>query len=253
MNAATQGFFPSTARTSADACEIPTEAVSIVVSTTVVRAHSKGWLITYPPLASRPNAATLNWNQGTTHANTARVALGADRQNAVYRYGGFGNGDAVINVVGAFVPADSATSGRFVSAPVPQRLLDTRDEDGIAVGPDTAVRIPLPPGVPTDASALAINPQRLGDTRAETYPLYPDGTVEISLPDRAGQPAAVAIPTKGTTAPPRSTHSTTTSSDSMPQTTTTSSQWSGASSCATHRSGCTRTASTSIGTGAWQR
>jgi hypothetical protein len=268
---------PSTARISADACEIPTEAVSIVVSTTIVRAHSKGWLITYPSGAPRPNAATLNWNKGTTRANTATVALGADRHIAVYRDGGFGNGDAVIDVVGAFVPADSATSGRFVSAPVPERLLDTRDEDGTAVGPDTAVRVPLPPGVPTDASALAINltvvetrsngffttyaagserptasvlnadragqfraaativpvtedgfevytnagahlivdmtgwftgesavdstdglfvainPQRLRDTRAETYPLYPDGTVEISIPDRAGQPAAVAI------------------------------------------------------------
>lgn len=274
------GFLPidtSTARISADACGIPPEAVSIVVSATIVRADSKGWLVAYPSGAARPNAATLNWNQGTTRANTATVALGADRHIAVYRNGGFGNGDAIIDVVGAFIPADTATSGRFVSAPIAERLLDSRDNEGPPVGPDTALRIPLPDGVPADASALAINltavetrsngffstyaagsdrpvasvlnadragqsraaativpvnedgfevytkagahliidmtgwftgesaadsadglfvainPRRLRDTRLETYPVYPDGTIEVPLPDSAGQPGAVAI------------------------------------------------------------
>jgi hypothetical protein len=274
------GFLPvdaSTARISADACGIPLEALSIVVSATIVRADTKGWLVAYPSGATRPNAATLNWNKETTRANTATVALGSDRHIAVFRNGGFGNGDAVIDVVGAFVPATTATSGRFVSAATAERLLDTRENDGAPVGPDATVRIPLPDGVPTDATALAINvtvvetrssgffsvyaagsdrplasvlnadragqfraaativpvnqdgfeiytkagshviidmtgwftgegavesadglfvainPRRLHDTRPETYPLYRNGTIEVPLPDSAGQPAAVAI------------------------------------------------------------
>jgi hypothetical protein len=268
---------PYTARVSTSACRIPDGAAAIVVSATIVRPQQKGWLVAYPAGASRPTAATLNWNAGTTRANTATVRVGDGNLIEVYRKDGFGRGGVVIDVVGAFVPAESATSGRLVVPDTAQRLLDTRNDSGSPLGPNSIVRVPLPTGVPADAVALAVNltvvdtrsngfftlfpagssrpeasvlnadrqgqiraaativpvtqdgfdlyamagahvivdmtgwftgesaedsddglfvpavPDRLRDTRPETAPIYPDGTISVPLPARAGQPAAVAF------------------------------------------------------------
>ena len=268
---------PYTARVSTSTCGIPDTAVAIVVSTTVVRPQQKGWLVAYPAGASRPTAATLNWNAGTTRANTATITVGDGRMIEVYRKDGFGRGGVVIDVVGAFVPADTSTSGRLVVDGTAQRILDTREDPGTPVAPESTIRIPLPEGIPADAVALAINvtvagtagngfvtvfpagaplpmasvlnadrrgqtraaativpvspdgfdlyakagahvvvdmtgwftgesaeesgdglfvpavPARLRDTRPEPAPIYPDGTIAVSLPSRTNRPAAVAV------------------------------------------------------------
>ncbi len=108
------GVNPYTARVSTSACGIPDGAVAIVVSTTIVRPQQKGWLVAYPAGSNRPTAATLNWNAGTTRANTATVTVGDGDMIEIYRKDGFGRGSVVIDVVGAFVPAETATSGRLV-------------------------------------------------------------------------------------------------------------------------------------------
>lgn len=166
----------TTARIDLAACPIPDGTVSIVVSTTIVNARSRGWLVAYPSGAPVPTATTLNWNAGSTRANTATVALGADGHIAIRRKGSFGDGAVLVDVVGAFVPADSATAGRFEAAPAAQRLLDTRTNGGAALSADTSVTLPLPDGVPQDAVALSVN-LTVVDTKARGFfSLYPAGT-----------------------------------------------------------------------------
>ena len=167
---------PYTAQVSTSACGIPDDATAIVVSTTIVRPQQKGWLVAYPTGTTRPTAATLNWNAGTTRANTATVTIGNDDKIEIYRQDGFGRGSVVIDVVGAFVPTDVATSGRLVVLDTAQRILDSRDNSGNALGPDSTVRVPLPDGVPTDAIALAVNLTVTGTRSNGFFTLFPAGT-----------------------------------------------------------------------------
>ncbi len=186
----------STARVSTAACGIPAGSSAIVVSTTIVRPQQKGWLVAYPAGSARPNAATLNWNAGTTRANTATVRVGDGEMIEIYRKDGFGRGGVVIDVVGAFVPADTATSGRLVVPGTAQRLLDTRDGGGSPLGPDSIIRIPLPDGVPDDALALAVN-LTVVDTRSNGFfTVFPAGSplpeASVLNADRRGQNRAAA-------------------------------------------------------------
>lgn len=193
------GFVPidaNTARVSTAACGIPADAAAVVVSTTIVRPQQKGWLVAYPAGTSRPTAATLNWNPGTTRANSATVTIGAGRMIEVYRKDGFGRGGVVIDVVGAFVPAASATSGRLVVAETAQRILDTRVDPGAKVAPDSTIRIPLPEGVPEDVVALAINVTVAGTRSNGFVSVFPAGSplpvASVLNADRAGQTRAAA-------------------------------------------------------------
>lgn len=187
---------PYTARISTAACGIPAEATAIVVSTAIVRPQRKGWLVAYPAGSTRPSAATLNWNAGTTRANTATVRVGDGAAIEVYRIDGYGNGSVVLDVVGAFVPATIATNGRLVVVETAQRLLDTRDGGGNRLGPGSTVRVPLPDGVPADATALAVN-LTVAQTRSNGFfTLFPAGSplpeASVLNADRANQTRAAA-------------------------------------------------------------
>ncbi len=187
---------PYTARISTVACGVPDDAVAIVVSTTIVRPQQKGWLVAYPAGAVRPTAATLNWNAGITRANTSTVTIGDDGMVEIYRKDGFGRGGVVIDVVGAFVPAETATSGRFVAAV--DRTADPRHtrRTGTPVGAESTTRIPLPDGVPDDAVALAINVTVVGTSSNGFFTVFPAGSplpeASVLNADRRGQTRAAS-------------------------------------------------------------
>lgn len=164
------GFVAIDDRTSSvtvDRCEIPSTATAIVATTTIVRATRSGWLVAYPGGSARPDAATLNWSSGMTRGNAATIAVGPDRTIEVFRSDGAGNGHLVIDVVGAFVPAETSQRGRFEAGDEGTRLLDTRSADTPPSGPTTH-RVPLPADVPSGVDALAIT-FTLVDTTAPTY------------------------------------------------------------------------------------
>ncbi|MFK7917445.1 MAG: SGNH/GDSL hydrolase family protein [Ilumatobacter sp.] len=193
----------STARIDAAACNIPDDAVSIVISATIVNPRRRGWLVAYPSGAPVPTAATLNWNARTTRANSATVALGADRHIAIHRTGSFGDGSVLVDVVGAFVPADTATAGRFEVAPTAERLVDTRTGTATPMEAGASIRIPLPDSVPTDAVALAVNLTAVDTAARGFFSLYPAGTerpeASVLNADSPGQTRAAAtiVPVNG--------------------------------------------------------
>ena len=77
-----------------------------------------------------------------------------------------------------------------------RRILDTRDESGSPLGPDSTVRIPLPDGVPTDAMALAMNLTVVGARSNGFFTLFPAGSelpeASVLNADRSGQTRAAA-------------------------------------------------------------
>jgi hypothetical protein len=186
-----------TARIGLDTCGLPTDAAAIVVTATIVNDAGRGFLTLYPASSTRPNAANLNWDPGITRGNTATVAVSAAGVD-VFKSNGFASGHVVVDVVGAFVPATEATSGRFVAPAAPRRLVDTRGGPAPASG--DALRIPVPDGVDADATALAITVTAVKSSGRGFFTAYPAGTdrPEASLlnVDRAGQfrAAATVVP-----------------------------------------------------------
>ncbi|MBI5088289.1 MAG: L,D-transpeptidase [Actinobacteria bacterium] len=135
----------------ADRCGVPGDAVAAAISVTVVGTAGAGFLTVWPADQPQPLASTVTWSQpGDTRANGAVIQLSAAGSISI-----FANAptDVVVDVSGAFVPGDSARSGRFVPI-TPARLLDTRTTS--RPGPATSVTVPRPAGVPADAIALAV-------------------------------------------------------------------------------------------------
>jgi hypothetical protein len=164
-----------TLRLSVDGCAIPNDATAVLATTTIVRPARTGWLVAYPTGTSTPTAATLNWAAGATRGNTTAITVGDDRLVDVRRSDGFGAGDLVIDVVGAFVPATGATRGRLVPVEA-MRLLDTRERATGRLDADASTRIPLPDGVPADADAVAITVTAIDPTRRAFVTAYGAGT-----------------------------------------------------------------------------
>ena len=84
-------------------------------------------------------------------ANSAIVALSADGAIDLYSSSAV---QVIVDVTGVFVPvAGNVSSGRFVAVP-PSRLVDTRRTADRRSGD---LVVPIPPGVPSDATALAVS------------------------------------------------------------------------------------------------
>jgi hypothetical protein len=67
------------------------------------------------------------------------------------------SGAIIVDVTGAFVPAPTATSGRYIAV-TPTRVLDTRTGGGVPLaGGASTVLDATTAGVPADAAAVAVN------------------------------------------------------------------------------------------------
>jgi len=97
-------------------------------------------------------------------------------------------------VAGAFVPTLSARAGRFI-ATASQRAYDSRTS-GKKFAPGSSFTLPLPSGVPPDATAMAVNVTVTDSAGAGFVTEFPAGaqrpTSSILNMDGAGQTRAVA-------------------------------------------------------------
>lgn len=193
---------PLTRRVDLGTCDIPGDATAIVATTTVISATTSGWSVGYPAGSARPNAATLNWSRGMTRGNSSTITVGPDFAIDVFRSDGFDSGHLALDVVGAFLPAESATRGRFVPATEAQRVLDTRGERPLPAA--TSRQIPLPASVPAGVDALAITVTVVSTTGPTFLTAYPAGSerplASLLNADGAGQvrSAATIVPVNDT-------------------------------------------------------
>jgi hypothetical protein len=155
-------------------CGVPQDAVAAAIGMIAVEAHGAGFVTAWPSGLARPTASNLNFAPGNTVANSAVVQLGPTGTIDVYL-----SADAalVVDVTAAFVDAGAAaSSGRFVPID-PARLLDTR-RDGRRGDSDLAVG--LPPGVPADATALAVTVTAVDAAEPGFLTAFPAG---VTRPD----------------------------------------------------------------------
>ncbi|MEK7422637.1 MAG: SGNH/GDSL hydrolase family protein [Actinomycetota bacterium] len=132
-------------------CGLPAGAVALVLSVTVTAPSRPGFVAVWPAGATPTATSALNFEGGETRANGAIVATGV---NGAIVISASADAHLVVDVTGAFTAAERSRAGRFVPTP-PTRLVDTR-VSGSRRPAGSTIRIPLPAGVPSDATALAI-------------------------------------------------------------------------------------------------
>ena len=135
---------------------VPAAATAVMLNVTATRSLGNGYLQVFPTgRAGVDTSSTLNLDfAGQTIPNGAFAPLGDGGKISIYTT--FPT-DILIDVFGYFVPAASATAGRFVPL-TPTRILDTR----INLGWTAPVPIP-PPATPPPATPTP--PGNPGDTK----------------------------------------------------------------------------------------
>jgi hypothetical protein len=136
---------------------VPDDAVAVAVVVTATQTAGPGFVTVWPGGGSQPVVSTLNTRTDRVVANSAIVQLGDDGDISLYRSR---PGDLVVDITGVFVVADESTAGRFVPV-TSRRLADTRRTGIVPAGGD--LEVPLPSGVPGDATALALTVTSVGD------------------------------------------------------------------------------------------
>lgn len=155
-----------------DSCGIEAAASAVALSVTVTDATSDGFVTVWPGSGARPLASALNFAAGETRTNGTIIQLGASGQLSAWTSASSAN--VVIDVTGVFTPAEMARAGRFV--PLNQhRLLDTR-ESGAKLAAGGELTVPLPVGVPADATALAVSITVTEPDAPGYFSAYPAGS-----------------------------------------------------------------------------
>lgn len=153
-------------------CDIPEGANALALSITATQTAAPGFATVWPGDQPRPATSTVNYAAGETRANGTITGLAPDGTVAISSSAA---AHLVVDVTGAFVATDGATAGRFVPA-APTRLLDTREGVG-RLPAGGAITVPLPPGVPSDALALAVTIATSDSVGAGFFTVHPAGTI----------------------------------------------------------------------------
>jgi uncharacterized protein YkwD len=132
-------------------CGVPADATSLALTLTVVRPQGAGYLTAWPADRPRPVVSNVNFDVNQIRANGSITRLDS---TGTFRVFTSVPSEVVVDVVGAFVPASAAASGRFMPR-ASTRLFDSRS--GTKLAPGGSTTLPLPAGVPRDAVALALN------------------------------------------------------------------------------------------------
>lgn len=144
-------------------------AEAVMTNLTVTRPTAESYLTMWPAGTAMPATSNINMLPNDTRANAALGVLGA---GGLSLYNNLGNSDAIIDVMGEFLPADGV-SGQYIGVQ-PMRLLDTRTPVGahqrpMAQGETFALPILGRGGVPTTGvRAVALNITAVAPT-APTY------------------------------------------------------------------------------------
>lgn len=174
---------------------LPADVAAVAVTVTALPTASPAFVTAYPGDAQRPLASTLNTRTDRVTANSTIVPVGTNGAIELFQ---LVPGDLVVDVTGAFVPTDSATSGRMVSV-TSRRLVDTRTpaDGGTPLGPNGDLTIPIPSGVADDATALVVNVTSVGDPAPGYLSVRPAGTpvrtTSFMNLDGSGQATAASL------------------------------------------------------------
>ncbi len=144
-----------------------------VLNVTVVGPFGAGYWTVWPHTSARPEASNLNVDEllalaGGAVPNLVTVPVGADGVVDVYTSGG---GHVIVDLLGYYSAADTATAGRFQPLPAPTRVMDTRRVATFAPGETRGFAIPGAAG----ANAVAVNLTSI-TSRPGYWQVYPTGS-----------------------------------------------------------------------------
>ena len=150
------------------------DIVAAAVTVTAVATARLGHVTVYPDGTSLPNTATLNARPDRNVSNSTIAPLGSNGALKIFQ---LVPGEIVVDITGVFVAADTATSGRFMPV-APRRLADTRKPGPFEgfLPPNGELTVPVPSGVPADASALAVTVTSVGVPAAGWIAVRPAGS-----------------------------------------------------------------------------
>ena len=126
-----------------------------VLNLTVTPPSAPGFWTVWPHTSPRPEASNLNVDElqflfGSVTPNLVTVPVGPDGVVDVYSSAG---GNVIVDLLGYYTPAATATAGRFEPLPAPTRVLDTRGAATFAPNETRAFTVAGAAG----ASAVALN------------------------------------------------------------------------------------------------
>ena len=151
---------------------VPRHAAAVAVTLTVVDSSTSGYLTAYPNGSNRPDVSNLNFERGSTIANTAVVQLGTN--GAINVFSSVAGAKIVVDISGVFLPVAAPTaSGRYVAVPG-VRALDTRNEGAFGAGETRVVRFPATIVAP-GATAVVANFTYLDPTGPGYFTIWPGG------------------------------------------------------------------------------
>jgi SpoIID/LytB domain protein len=168
------------------------DAQAALINVTGTGPTAESYLTVWPTGTAQPNTSNLNLLPGETRANAALGLLGG---GSVSLYNNLGNTDAILDVMGQYVPADG-TTGQFASTQ-PARLLDTRTSLGghptsMAPGETYPLQVLGRGGVPTSGvSAVVLNVTAIAPTRSTYVTVWPAGVGQPSTSNLNAAPGAV--------------------------------------------------------------
>jgi hypothetical protein len=176
-------------------CGVPAEATAVALTLVATQATTGGYLTAYPSTATRPLASVLNFDADDTRANGTVLALSATGAIDIYTSS---SAQLIVDTTGYFTPPPGgvAAAGRFVPL-TPSRIVDTRSGPVGMLAPAIARTVPLPPSVPPDAVAVAVNltavaPVTGGYLSVAAAGASPTETSVLNFP-AGGQPRAATV------------------------------------------------------------
>lgn len=134
---------------------------AVVVNVTVLGPAAVGYWTVWPTGALRPESSSTNVDDvsarlGSTLALSNLVTLPLSGSSvSVYASGG---GDLIVDVIGFYIPAVTATSGRLEPLASPVRILDSRNTTPMSPGEVRRLEVPGAIG----ASAVVLNVTVIG-------------------------------------------------------------------------------------------
>ncbi len=161
-----------------------------VLNVTVTGPAGNGYWTVWPHTSPRPEASNLNIDElqslaGVALPNLVTVPVGNDGVVDVYAGAG---GNVIVDLLGYYTNADTATSGRFQPLPALTRVLDTR---GVATFDPGEARTFTVPGA-AGASAVAVNLTAVTGN-AGYWQVYPRGGAVPATSNLNSPPGPSAI------------------------------------------------------------
>ncbi|MGV8849367.1 MAG: N-acetylmuramoyl-L-alanine amidase [Propionibacteriaceae bacterium] len=156
---------------------VPAGATAVLLNITVDIAAAPGWVAGYPAGVSAPLVSNVNFIPGQISANLALIKIGTG--GAVMLRNGSSVPISLIADVVGYVTG-SGTTGGFLPADQPVRILDTRISVGMGgpVGAYAALNLPVAgrSGVPsTGVKAVVLNVTAIDPTSFGYVTAYPSG------------------------------------------------------------------------------